>query len=127
MLGYYNRTREEIIKLIKKCPITEDGYYYCRKFPILNEEPGEKDDKGYTFKREFFKNKICFNTAELEIYLEKDPSYFNIEKMKAKDDFIYNIIKPNLNKKLNRKIKKSHYTLGDLIDSAIFYFDYKYY
>lgn len=126
MLGYYKKSREEIIKLIKKCQTTEDGYYFCPKFLKLNEEPGEKEDKKYTFNRGYFKNKICFNKAELEIYIETEPSYFNIEKMKAKDDFLYGIIKTDINKKLNKKIRNSHYTLGDLIDSAIFYFDYKY-
>lgn len=126
MLGYYNKSREDIIKIIKRCPTTEDGFYYCKKFPHLNETPGEKSDKGYTFDRSYFKNKICFNKAELEVYTQKGPSYFNIEKMKEKDDFLYNIIKPSLNKKLNKKMKNSHYTLSDLIDSAIFYFDYKY-
>lgn len=126
MLGCYDKSREDIIKIIKKCPMTEDGYYFCRIFPSLNKLPGEHLDKGYTFDRYLFENKICFNTAELEVYTEKDPSYYNIEKMKARDNFLYEIVKPDLKKKLNRKMKNSHYTLGDLIDSAIFYFNYRY-
>lgn len=125
MLGYYDKSREDIVKIIKKCPKTEDGYYFCKRFPKLNDAPGEKDDKGYTFDRCYFRNKFCFNNAELEIYTEKEPSYFNIDKMKTKDDFLYHIIKPEINRKLNKKVKDSHYTLGELIDSAIFYFDYK--
>lgn len=126
MLGCYDKTREQIVKIIKKCQTTEDGYYFCKRFHIINQKPGEEYDKGYTFDRSYFKNKVCFNSAELEIYLEKGPSYFNIDKMKARDDFLYDVIKPDLNNKLNKKIKGSQYTLGDLIDSAIFYFNYKY-
>jgi hypothetical protein len=124
MLGYYDKSRSEIVKMIKKCPTTEDGYYYCQRFPKINEKPGEESDKGYTFDRNYFKNKICFNLAELEVYLERGPSYFNIDKMKTKDDFLYGIIKPDLTKRLNKKIRNTQYTLGELIDSAIFYFNY---
>lgn len=126
MLGYFKKSREDIVRAIKRCPVTEDGHYFCKTFRTMNEDPGEKSDKGYTFSRSYFRNKVCFTPVEIEIYLERDPSYFDIKKMQMKDNFLYDIIKHDLNKKLNRKIRHTQYTLGDLIDSAIFYFNYKY-
>ena len=125
MLGCYKKTREEIANIIKNSPTTEDGIYFCKKFPMLNNKLGIKKEKGYIFDREEFKNKICFNNADIEAYLEREKSNYDIEKMKRKDIFLYNIIKDDIDCKLHKTIPNTRYTLSDLIDSSLFYFNYK--
>ena len=127
MLDCYKFKREKIANIIKNSPITEDGYYFCKQFPKLNGSLSTtaKKEKGFTFDRAFFKNKLCFNIAEIELYLEKEPNNYNIATMMKKDNFLKDIIKDYKNFKLNKKIKDQEYTLGELIDSAIFVFNYK--
>lgn len=126
MLGYFKKSREQIVKIIKKSPITEDGFYFCKRFPDLNNALGQKKEPKYTFDRIYFENKICFNNGEIEIYLEQDNSNFNIIKMKEKDNFLKEVVGDYIDQyKLNSKIKNQQFTLGELIDSTIFYFNYK--
>lgn len=126
MLGYYKLSREEIVSIIKKSEITKDGFYFCNYFPELNCALGTKKEKRYTFDRVYFENKMCFNNAELEIYLEEDTSYFNIQRMQSKDIFLNNIIKEYTTLDLNKKIPGEDFTLEDLIDTSIFFFENKY-
>lgn len=128
MLGCFKKTRKEIVKIIQKSPITEDGYYVCGKFKELNSSIGEKLDKKYKYSRDYFENKICFSQADIEIYLETNTIDYDIEKMKQRDNYIYNIIKDDIKlvNNLNENIPGYPFTLGELIDTSIFIFYCKY-
>lgn len=128
MLGCFKKTRKEIVKIIQKSPITEDGYYVCKKFKELNSSIGEKLDKKYKYSRDYFENKICFSQADIEIYLETNTIDYDIEKMKQRDNYIYNIIKDDIKlvDNLNENIPGYPFTLGELIDTSIFIFYCKY-
>lgn len=92
----------------------------------MNEQIGEYKDSGYIFDRYNYKNKVCFSEDDIKSYLEKDSKSFNIDKMKTKDDFIYEIISKDLDLDINEKIPNEDFTLGELIDCAMFYFFNKY-
>lgn len=128
MLGCFKKTRKEIVKIIQKSPITEDGYYVCKKFKELNNSIGEKLDKKYKYSRDYFENKICFSQADIEIYLETNTVDYDIEKMKQRDNYIYNIIKDDIKlvNNINENIPGYPFTLGELIDTSIFIFYCKY-
>ena len=122
----YKFDRETITKKIKSSPVTEDGYYFCKEFPRLNKLKGNKQDKHYIFDREYFKNKIIFTNAEIETYLDDIGDLNEIDKMQKRDIFIYNVIKNNLKTKLHNKIPGTQFTLSELIDATIYYYNYKY-
>lgn len=126
MIGYYKKTRKDIAKLIRKSPVTQDGYHVCKSFPYWNNTIGNKKDNQYYFDRSYFEHKLCFNQADIENYLEEDKSNYDINRMKSRDEFVYDIIKDMMDYKLKKKIPKQQYSLSELIDSAIFYFNYKY-
>ena len=122
----YKFDRETIVKKIKESPITDDGYYFCKYFPRLNRLKGKKRDNNYIFDREYFKNKVVFSHADIETYLDDVGDINNIEKMQKKDIYIYSVIKDSLKNNLHSKIPNTQYTLGELIDATIYYFNYKY-
>lgn len=128
MLGCFKMTREEIIKRVKKSHITTDGYYVCKNFIKMNKALGDKLDKKYKYSRDYFENKICFNQADIEIYLEINKNDYDIDRMKQRDDYIYNIIKDeiNLHDNLNDNIDNCKFTLDELIDTSIYFFNCKY-
>lgn len=127
MIGYYKKSREEIAKIIQESPITDDGYYFCKKFRSINEQIGEKLDKDYYFKREMFKNKICFTLDDIDAYLTKNKSKFNIDDMKKLDDFLYNLLIKDIETYgFEDKVENNSFTLKELIDCSIFMFYNKY-
>ena len=128
MLGRYKKTREDIVKLIKKCQITEDGYYVCKNFPKLNSALGDKKDKKYTYDRYYFENKICFNQSDIEIYLEVNQNYYDIDRMRKRDNYIYNIIKNDLEiiDDIYKILPGYPFNLAEVIDTSIFIFYSKY-
>ena len=126
MLGCYKKKREDIVNIIRKSPKTKDGYYICKNFMKMNEQIGEYKDSGYIFDRYNYKNKVCFSEDDIKSYLEKDSKNFDIDKMKTKDDFIYEIIAKDLDLDINEKIPNEDFTLGELIDCTMFYFFNKY-
>ena len=126
MLGCYKKTREDIVSIIKKSPQTADGYYICKKFIDINKQVGEYKDSGYIYDRDKYANKICFNETEIESYLEKKKkNSFDIDWMKERDDFIYKTIFRDLDLDIGSKIPNEEFTLGELIDCTIFFFNNK--
>ena len=128
MLGCFKKTREDIVKLIKKCQMTEDGYYVCKNFPELNLAIGDKKDKKYIYDRYYFENKICFNQSDIEIYLETNQNYYDIDNMKKRDNYVYNIIKKDLeiNDDIYEILPGYTFNLAELIDTSIFVYNSKY-
>lgn len=128
MIGYYKKSREDIVKIIKKSPVTQDGYYVCKNFRYLNNSKGDILDKKYKYSREYFENKICFNQADIEIYLETGPNNYDIIRMKQLDDFLLNIINEDVeaHNDINEVIKGYQFTLNELIDTSIYLFNCKY-
>lgn len=122
MLGCYKKHREDIVKIIKKSPKTEDGYYICKNFINLNKALGENKDEGYIYNRSYYENKICFDEEDIKSYLEKKSNKFDADKMKERDNFIYEIIVEDLDLNINDIIPNNKFTLGELIDCSIFYF-----
>ena len=127
MLGCYKMTREEIVKRLQKSKITTDGYYVCKEFRNMNKALGDKLDKKYKYSRDYFENKICFNQSDIELYLETNTSSGDIERMRQRDDYIYNIIKDDVELyDLNDYIDGGNFTLDELIDTAIYFYNCKY-
>lgn len=128
MIGCYLLTREQIATVIRYSPVTNDGFFFCRHFPKLNSlvSPSKQKETGYSFDRSYFKDKFCFSNAEIEIYLEKGKSFFNIGNMVRKDDFLKNVVGDLISYSLNDKIKNKEYTLNELIDTTLFYYNVKY-
>lgn len=125
MLGCYKKSREDIANIIKKSPITKDGNYICKKFIELNKQIGEHKDTGYIYNRDKYANKVCFNETEIESYLEKKKKNFDIDWMKERDDFVYKTIFRNLDLDIKDKIPNEEFTLEELIDCTIFFFNNK--
>ena len=129
MKRYYKYPRKEIVELIKKSPKTCDGYYYFPKFSHYNLKVGninnERDTK-YYYKRELFKNKICFNEYDINCYLSTLEINYDVNKMEFIDEKIKDIIKDFTDLKLNDKVPSENYTLNELIDTSIFFYNNKY-
>ena len=127
MLGCYKMTREEIVKRLQKSKVTTDGYYVCKEFRNMNKALGDKLDKKYKYSRDYFENKICFNQSDIEIYLETNTNFYDIDRMKQRDDYIYNIIRDDVELyDLNDYIDGCNFTLDELIDTAIYFYNCKY-
>lgn len=127
MLGCYKMTREEIVKRLQKSKVTTDGYYVCKEFRNMNKALGDKLDKKYKYSRDYFENKICFNQSDIEIYLETNTNFYDIDRMKQRDDYIYNIIRDDVELyDLNDYIDGGNFTLDELIDTAIYFYNCKY-
>lgn len=126
MLGCYKKSREDIVNIIKKSPKTKDGYYICKQFINMNKQIGEIKDSGYIYDRQNYSNKVCFSEEDINSYLEKEEKKYDIDRMKSKDDFIYEIIAKDIDLDLNDKIPNEDFTLGELIDCSMFYFFRKY-
>lgn len=122
MLGYYKLTREKIVNIIRKSPITKDGYYFCKEFRDINTKTGDFLEKNeYIYCREMFENKVCFTNADIETYLEKDVDCCDIYAMKKKDDYLYDVIKDDVDiLNLHDKIDEYGNTFEDVIDTCIF-------
>lgn len=128
MLGSFKKTREEIINIVKKSQMTNDGYYVCKSFRKINKALGDNTDKKYKYSRDYFENKICFNQSDIELYLETDTKSNDIDRMKQRDDYIYNIIKEEIElyDNINEKLWGCQFTLNELIDTSIYFFNCKY-
>ena len=127
MLGCYKMTREEIIKRLQKSKITTDGYYVCKEFRNMNKALGDKLDKKYRYSRDYFENKICFSQSDIELYLETNTKSGDIDRMRQRDNYIYNIIKDDVELyDLDDYIDGGNFTLNELIDTAIYFYNCKY-
>lgn len=121
MLGYYKKSREDIVKLIRESPVTKDGYYYCKEFKDINAQIGNILDKKYIYSRDMFINKVCFTNADIEAYLETDFDGYDIYSMKKKDDYLYEVIGKDIGVYgLEDTIDSYGNTFEDVIDTCIF-------
>ena len=46
--------------------------------------------------------------------------------MHRRDQFLYNVIKEDINKSIHEEIKGQTYTLSELIDTTLYYYDVKF-
>lgn len=119
-------SRKELVDIIKKSPITNDGYHFCPRFKLIVLQTGSTKDNGYYYDRTLFKDFCCFNDDIISMFLAK--------KKKDLDIDLFNVIQTKLNEVikgyefLNIKdyIPKENYTLEELIDTTIYIFKYKY-
>lgn len=134
MLGYYKYSRKQIVKMIKKSPRTNDGYYYMPNFSFYNNKKGTingENDRIYNYKRDLFNNMICFNNDDIECYIapkdENNNYNYDIKKMNDINERLKNVIGEFKNLNLNDIIENKKYNLNELIDTSIFVFNNKYY
>jgi len=126
MKGYYKKSREDIVKIIKNSPVTHDGYFYCEKFKDINMALGDVLEKKYVYNREYFENKICFSLSDIDAYLETELDAYDVYTMKQKDNYLYDIIKDDIGiTKLNDVIDKYGNTYEDVIDTCIYFLNNK--
>ena len=126
MLGSYKFSREEIVNKIKSSCKTKDGYYICKKFPLYNKQLGNNIEKKYMHSRENFENQICFSKYDIEMYLEKEKFNPYICMMIRRDNYLNDILKNDIKFPLKKKLPQQNFTLSELIDTAIYFFNNKY-
>ena len=129
MLGYYKYTREKIVEIIRKSPKTNDGFYYVKQFPELNNTIGKIDgekNSAYYYPREIFNKKLLFNEFEIESYLSKKNNNLDTERMEFMDKQIYNIIVDFIDYDLDQKLPGCLFNLNELIDTSIYFINMKY-
>ena len=126
MKGYYKKSREDIVKIIKNSPVTKDGYLYCEKFRDINMALGDILEKKYIYDRSFFENKVCFSTSDIEAYLETELDSYDVYEMKMKDEYLYGIIENDIGiTKLSDVVDKYGNTYEDVIDTCIYFLNNK--
>ena len=128
MIGYYKYSRNEIAEIIKTSPKTNDGFYYVRKFPELNNQTGKLDNENdsiYYYSRDLFMNKYVFNDFEIECYLSEKKKNFNYDKMQLLDTKIKTTIEDFINYGLNEQIPDYEFNLNELIDTTIYFYNIK--
>lgn len=127
MLGYYKKTREEIVRDMKKLPYqTEDGNYFYRYFPKINKAKGQKKDKGYKYPRYYFNDKIVFSPEDIEAYLDQGDGKYDWERIIKRNAFVMEAIAMDMDYEIEDKIEGKDFTLGELIDTTIYFFNHKY-
>lgn len=129
MLGYYKYPRMHIVDAIKKSEQTSDGYYIMKNFPAMNNKTGtinDVNDSMYYYKRQYFKDKICFSNDDIKCYLAKKEMDYDIDKMVLLDKKIEDVTSGLLDFNLNDKIEGKDFTLDELIDTTIYIFNIKY-
>ena len=128
MIGYYKYPRKDIVKMIKSSPKTYDDLYYMKDFPLYNNKIsnliGERDTK-YFYTREYFKNKVCFNEEEIDLYTATTEKKYDIKKMVKRDEKINETIDELSEYNLYDKIDGADYNLAELIDTTIYIFNIK--
>lgn len=128
MIGYYKYPRKDIVKMIKSSPKTYDDLYYMKDFPLYNNKIsnliGERDTK-YFYTREYFKNKVCFNEEEIDLYTATTEKKYDIKKMVKRDEKINETINELSEYNLYDKIDGADYNLAELIDTTIYIFNIK--
>ena len=93
----------------------------------MNKALGDKLDKKYKYSRDYFENKICFSQSDIELYLETNTKSGDIDRMRQRDNYIYNIIKDDVELyDLDDYIDGGNFTLNELIDTAIYFYNCKY-
>jgi len=128
MIGYYKYPRKDIVKLIKSSPKTYDGLYYMKDFPSYNGKAsnliGERDTK-YFYSREYFKDKVCFDDNEIDLYIATSEKKIDVNKMMKRDEKIKETINELSEYNLYDKIPGADYNLAELIDTTIYIFNIK--
>ena len=128
MIGYYKNQRKDIVDIIKSSPQTYDGFYYVKDFPLINGKrstlDGERDTK-YYYTREYFKDKVCFDKSDIDLYLATMPKKYDINKMIKRDEKINEVIGDLKEHELYDKIPNVDYDLAELIDKTIYIFNLK--
>lgn len=118
-------SRKELIEIIKKSPITNDGYYFCPRFKIIINQEGKIDDGKYFYDRSYFKNYMCFNKEDLDFFTAKKKTKKDIELLMFIQNKLNEVLKGYEFLHLKDKIPNEDYTLEELIDTTIYVIKYK--
>lgn len=111
----YKYSREEIVKIVKQCKKTKDGYYWCPKFRFLNLDVGNNKDD-YYYNREMFRFKMYFSDNELNVYLSKDRLDYNFLDFYRKSCRFYETNKNIDSLDIDDYVIGKKFKLGELID-----------
>lgn len=116
MLRTYLLSRTEITSIIKGCPKTKNGFYWCPRFLELVFLNGPVIEDDYFYDRELFINKLYFSNEDLKAFNSKKGLNFDIQFMKLKSNRFYEINGNLRTLQIKDKIYKELYTLEDVID-----------
>lgn len=119
-------SRQELVTLIKKSPKTHDNHYFFPRFKELVLIPGEMRDNDYFYDRSVFCEKICFSESDIKAFLSTKSMKYDIELNRFINNKLTETLKGYENLHVKDKIPNKNYTLGELIDTSIYFIKYKY-
>lgn len=118
--------RKELVDMILKAPKTPDGFYFFPRFKILVLLPGPYGDNEFFYSREIFKKKMCFSITDIKLFLARKEMATDLNLLNFIDQKIEDTLKGYEFLSINDKIPKTEFTLGELIDTCIYFVKEKY-
>lgn len=119
-------SRQELVNLIKASPRTHDKYYFFPRFKELLELKGDIKDIDYLYDRKIFENKICFSDQDIRAFLAVRSVKYDMDLSRFIDSKIEEALKGLLKLNLDDIVPTKTYSLGELIDTTIYFIKYKY-
>lgn len=119
-------SRQELVNLIKASPRTHDKYYFFPRFRELLELKGDIKDIDYIYDRKIFENKICFSDQDIRAFLAVRSVKYDMDLSRFIDSKIEEALKGLLKLNLDDIVPTKTYSLGELIDTTIYFIKYKY-
>lgn len=119
-------SRQELVNLIKAAPRTHDKYYFFPRFKDLLLLQGTIRDVDYIYDRKVFENKICFSDQDIRAFLATRSVKYDTELSRFIDSKIEDALKDLLKLSLEDIVPEKTYSLGELIDTTIYFIKYKY-
>lgn len=135
MIGTFAHSRWDILEnIIKNSPLTPDGFHVSLKFSDALMETVPKDcvpiESGFKLPRITFKNFKFFTPTMIRGFIcpfDKPLEANYIDYITELNNYVNRVVKNDwcYANDLNRRIPGTEYSLGDLIDSTVFYFHNK--
>lgn len=119
-------SRQELVNLIKAAPRTHDKYYFFPRFKDLLLLQGTIRDVDFIYDRKVFENKICFSDQDIRAFLATRSVKYDTELSRFIDSKIEDALKDLLKLSLDDIVPEKTYSLGELIDTTIYFIKYKY-
>lgn len=119
-------SRQELVTLIKKSQKTHDNYYYFPRFKELALIQGGVRDTDYFYDRRIFCDKTCFSEPDIKAFLSTKSMKYDTELSRFIDNKLIDALNGYEYLQVNDKIPNRSYTLGELIDTSIYFIKYKY-
>lgn len=119
-------SRQELVNLIKASPRTHDKYYFFPRFKELLGLKGDVKDIDYIYDRKIFENKICFSDQDIRAFLAIRSVKYDMDLSRFIDSKVEEALKDLLKLNLDDIVPGKTYSLGELIDTTIYFIKYKY-